>query len=308
MLFLSGGTGTPKLLQGVKTLLPQEDITIIVNTAEDTWESGNLVCPDIDTILYLFSDQIDETKWWGVKHDTFHTHNALKKLGEREQMMIGDTDRASHILRSNLIRAGKNLTEATQILARQMHIKASILPMSNDSVATTLHTDKGWLHFQDFWITERGAPHIKQVRIKGIERAKITENVRNAIESEDTIIIGPSNPVTSIGPILRLRGMKDLLKDKKVIAISPVINNKPVSGPAGKLLSAEGYNVSSTGVAEYYGDILSLFVIDKQDNTSPEEFDVPVVKMDTVMTSTKKSIELAKKIQEFNACMGSNIR
>ncbi|CAD6491188.1 MAG: 2-phospho-L-lactate transferase [Candidatus Argoarchaeum ethanivorans] len=301
MLFLSGGTGTPKLLQGVKTLLPQENITTIVNTAEDTWESGNLVCPDIDTILYLFSDQIDETKWWGVKQDTFHTHNALKKLGEREQMMIGDTDRASHILRSNLIRAGKNLTEATQILARQMHIKANILPMSNDSVATTLHTDKGSMHFQDFWIRESGLPHIKQVQIKGIERAKITENVRNAIESEDTIIVGPSNPVTSIGPILKLRGMKALLKDKKVIAISPIVNNKPVSGPAGKLLSAEGYSVSSAGVAEYYGDILSLFVIDKQDNTSPEDFDVPVVKTDTIMTSIKKSTGLAKKIIELQA-------
>jgi len=301
MLFLSGGTGTPKLLQGVKTLLPPKNVTTIVNNAEDTWESGNLVCPDIDTILYLFSDQIDETKWWGVKHDTFHTHNALEKLGEREQMMIGDTDRATHILRSNLIRAGKNLTEATQILARQMHIKANILPMSNDSVATTLHTDKGWMHFQDFWIREKGLPHIKQVQIKGIKRAKITENVRNAIESEDTIIIGPSNPVTSIGPILKLRGMKALLKDKKVIAISPIINNEPVSGPAGKLLSAEGYSVSSTGVAEYYGGILSLFVIDKQDNTSPEDFNVPVIKTDTIMTSIKKSIELAKKIIELQA-------
>ncbi|RZB29374.1 MAG: LPPG:FO 2-phospho-L-lactate transferase [Candidatus Argoarchaeum ethanivorans] len=301
MLFLSGGTGTPKLLRGVKTLLPPKNITTIVNTAEDTWESGNLVCPDIDTVLYLFSDQIDETKWWGVKQDTFHTHNALKKLGEREQMMVGDTDRATHISRSNLIRAGKNLTEATQILARQMHIKANILPMSNDSIATTLHTDKGWMHFQDFWIRENGLPQIKQVQIKGIERAKITENVRNAIESEDTIIIGPSNPVTSIGPILKLRGMKALLKDKKVIAISPIINNEPVSGPAGKLLSAEGYSVSSAGVAEYYGDILSLFVIDKQDNTSPEDFDVPVIKTDTMMTSIKKSIELAKKIIELQA-------
>jgi LPPG:FO 2-phospho-L-lactate transferase len=300
MLFLSGGTGTPKLLQGIKTLIPQENITVIVNTAEDTWVSGNLVCPDIDTILYLFSNQIDEEKWWGVKNDTFHTHNTLKKLGITEQMMIGDADRATHILRSNLLREGKNLTEATRTLAAQMHIKASILPMSNDSLATLVQTEKGILHFQDFWIKEKGTPSVEKVIIKGIEDATPTAEVQQAIASEEVVIIGPSNPVTSIGPILKLRRMKTLLKDKRVIAVSPIINGKPISGPAGKLLHAEGYPVSSLGVAEYYEDIIDLFIIDQQDTTPKSEFSVPVVKTDTMMTSVEKSIKLAKKIIELS--------
>lgn len=298
MLFLSGGTGTPKLLQGIQSHLPQEDITVIVNTAEDTWVSGNLVCPDIDTILYLFSGKLDTDKWWGVKNDTFNTHNTLKKLGVSEEMMLGDTDRATHILRSNLLRAGNTLTQATKTLAEQMQVKASVLPMSDETVTTYLQTDQGLLHFQEFWIQERGEPRVEKVILEGVEKATPSREVREAIARENTIIIGPSNPVTSIGPILKLRGMKKMLKNKRVVAMSPIINSEPVSGPAGKLLSAEGYPPTSTGVAAYYADILDLFIIDQQDTTPLKNFPLPVTRMDTMMSTAERSIRIAEKLIE----------
>jgi len=296
VLFLSGGTGTPKLLQGVRKLIPDEDITVIVNTAEDTWVSGNLICPDIDTLLYLFSGLIDDDRWWGVRDDTYHTHDALVKLGCGEGMMIGDLDRATHVLRSNLLREGKSLSEATEILASRMGVRARVLPMSNDPLATMIMTDAGLLHFQNFWVVRRGMPRVDGVVIKGMDDAKATAEVLDAIRSADSVVIGPSNPVTSVGPILRLRGVKSLLSERFVLGVSPIVGCEPVSGPAGKLLSSEGYSVSSSGVAEYYSDILDLFMVDLRDGVSPGEFDLPVVVADTLMTSVDRSMELGKKI------------
>ncbi len=296
MLFLSGGTGTPKLIQGVRKLMPDEDITVIVNTAEDTWVSGNLICPDIDTLLYLFSGIIDDERWWGVKNDTYHTHDALMRLGCDEGMMIGDIDRATHVLRSNLIREGKSLTEATEILASRMGVRARVLPMSNDPLATMIATDSGLIHFQEFWVVRHGTPRVDGVLIEGLDDAGPTREVVDAIRSSDSVVIGPSNPVTSIGPILSLRGVRSLLRERFVLAVSPIVGCEPVSGPAGKLLSSEGYSVSSRGVAEYYGDILDLFVVDLRDGVSPDEFDLPVVVADTLMTSLEVSVELGRRI------------
>ncbi|PHP45876.1 2-phospho-L-lactate transferase [Methanosarcinales archaeon ex4572_44] len=296
MLFLSGGTGTPKLLQGVRKFMPDEDITVIVNTAEDTWVSGNLVCPDIDTLLYLFSGLIDDDRWWGVKGDTYHTHDALAGFGCREGMMIGDVDRATHVLRSSLLREGKSLSEAIEVLGLRMGVRARVLPMSNDPLATMIMTDVGLIHFQDFWVVKRGSPRVDCVVIEGMDRASATDEVVDAIKSSDSVVIGPSNPVTSIGPILRLRGVRSLLRERFVLGVSPIVGCEPVSGPAGKLLSSEGYSVSSCGVAEYYGDILDLFVVDLRDGASPGEFDIPVVVADTLMTSVDKSMKLGEMI------------
>jgi len=293
MIVLSGGTGTPKLLLGLRKLIPDEKITVIVNTAEDIMISGNLVSPDVDTVLYLFSGQLDDAKWWGVRNDTFHTHNSLKKMGINEKLMIGDTDRATHIFRSEMMRNTARLTEATMQLSTSFMIKARVLPMCDEKVDTMITTPQGEMHFQDFWIGAHGEPDVLDVNLKGIEKAKLTTEVMKALGSDDRVIIGPSNPITSIGPILSIEHMRGILSFKKVIAISPIIGNAPVSGPAGKLMRAKGYPVSSKGVAQSYGDILDMMLIDERDTSDEEDFPVKAVRFDTMMTSVEKSKELA---------------
>lgn len=293
MIVLSGGTGTPKLLQGLRRLIPDEKIIVIVNTAEDIMISGNLVSPDVDTVLYLFSGQLDDAKWWGVRNDTFHTHNALKKIGMNEKLMIGDTDRAAHIFRSEFMRKGARLTEATSQLSISFRIRAMVLPMCDEKVDTMITTPQGEMHFQDFWVGAHGEPDVLDIKLKGIEKAKLTAEVMKALGSDDRVIIGPSNPITSIGPILSIEHMRGILSFKKVIAISPIIGNAPVSGPAGKLMRAKGYPVSSKGVAQCYGDILDMIVIDERDTSDERDFPVKAVRFDTIMTSVEKSKALA---------------
>ncbi len=299
MIVLSGGTGTPKLLQGLRKLIQDEDITVIVNTAEDIVISGNLVSPDVDTVLYLFSGQLDDAKWWGLRNDTFHTHTALKKMGINENLMIGDVDRATHIMRSELIRKGASLSMATARISIALGVRAKVLPMCDEKVDTIITTPQGKMHFQDFWVGVRGESDVLEVKITGLEKANITKEVMEALASDDNVIIGPSNPITSIGPILALKGMRELLSGKNVVAVSPIIGDAPVSGPARKLMKAQGFSVSSRGVAECYGDILDAMIIDERDNADEKEFPVWAVKCDTMMTSVEKSEVLARCVLEL---------
>jgi LPPG:FO 2-phospho-L-lactate transferase len=299
MLVLSGGTGTPKLLGGLRQLVPDEDITVVVNTAEDLWVSGNLVCPDIDTVTYLFAGLLDMDKWWGVAHDTYRTHEALASAGQSEVLRLGDKDRATHILRSECIRQGASLTEAVGRTARMLGAGANILPMCDESVSSMISTDSGTMHFQDFWVGQRGRPEVLGVEYQGMENSRITDAVRKAVEQEDNIIIGPSNPITSIGPILAVKGMRKLIQSKHVVAVSPIIGCEPVSGPAGKLMRACGCEVSSRGVARFYEDLLDVFVVDERDGLGLRDVEgmgVAVVSADTMMTSAEKSKALAKVV------------
>jgi len=296
VIVLSGGTGTPKMLQGLRKLVPDEEITVIVNTAEDIVISEAFVSPDVDTVLYLFSGSLDVRKWWGIRNDTFHTNKSLKELGMIEKLMLGDADRATCIFRSQFMRDGKSLTEATLQLCTSLGIKARILPMCDEKVDTMISTPEGVMHFQDFWVGKRGVPDVIEVKIDGIKNAKPTKEVLEALDSQDNVIIGPSNPITSIGPILALKGMREILAMKKVIAVSSIIGDSPVSGPAGKLMAACGFEVSSLGVARCYGDILDFMVIDERDTAVEADFDMKTVRFDTMMTSVEKSEALAKRI------------
>ncbi|NOR49151.1 MAG: 2-phospho-L-lactate transferase [Methanosarcinaceae archaeon] len=299
MIILSGGTGTPKLLNGLRSLIPPEDITVVVNTAEDIWVSGNLITPDIDTILYLLSGRLDTEKWWGVAGDTFRTHETMKSSGFDEGMMLGDLDRATHIMRSDILRNGGTLTSSIRKLCGAFGIKTDILPMSEDPVSTMITTPQGKMHYQDFWVKGRGEPDVVDVSMDGISDAAIAPAVLEALETDGEVLIGPSNPITSIGPILALTGMRKILKQKKVVAVSPIIGKEPVSGPAGKLMQARGFEVSSVGVAKCYQDIVDVFVIDERDTADISDFDdigCEIVRADTLMKSVDVSVELSKQI------------
>ena len=295
IVVLSGGTGTPKLLAGMKDVY--QEFSVVVNTAEDLWISGNKICPDIDSVIYALAGVIDEKKWWGIKDDTFITHLELKKLGFDEFMMIGDRDRATHIMRSELLRRGFTLKQATDKLRESFGVKQEIFPMSEEEVSTYILTDKGWMHFQFFWVKEKGEPEVYDIKIRGIEKAKPSMGLIETIKRSKAVIIGPSNPVTSINPILMVYGIKEAVRKKKTVIVSPIVGKKPLSGPAGKFLKALGYEVSPKGVLEFYGDLADLFVVHIGDKFRSETCEV--VEENIVMKKREDAIRLSRAILEL---------
>lgn len=290
--FLSGGTGTPKLLRGVRTLLPDREIAVVVNTAEDLWISGNHLSPDLDTVIYLFAGLADTTTWWGIKGDTFATHEALTGWGGEESLRIGDRDRAVHILRGEMLRKGVRLTDAASLISRRMGVEATLLPMADTPVATLVDTDLGLLHFQDYWVKHRGTRRVKEVVRRFPEPPKATPEVIRAIGKADGVVIGPSNPVTSISPILECAGVVEALREKFVVAVSPFIGDRPVSGPAADLMKAWGSEPTSQGTFDLYKDIVDVFV---QDIRDPVKVD-GAIRLDTLMRDKPVSEALAREI------------
>lgn len=287
--FLSGGTGTPKLLRGMRNLVNDDQITVIVNTAEDMWLSGNYLSPDIDTVLYLFAGILNTDTWWGIRGDTFSTHKFLEQFTDEEFIALGDKDRAVNIARARLLWNGSTLTEATLSLARAFGIRARILPMTDAEVTTYVETDAGPMHFQEYWVCYRGEVDIKGVVRKGQEQRPATPEVLAAIREADAVIIGPSNPVTSISPILECDGVREALKEKFVIAVSPFIGDRPVSGPAAALMEAWGMEASSAGTYALYKDFVDVFVQDVRDST-----EVPgALRLDTLMSDERRAEALA---------------
>ncbi len=259
---LSGGTGTPKLLQGLKEVVDSKDLTIIVNTLENDFFSGVYVSADIDTVLYTMADMINDELWYGVKGDTFITHERLEEIGCPELLRIGDIDRATKIQKTQLMKK-HGLLKACEIQAKNMGIDARIIPMSEENSDIKIMTDIGELEFHDFLIKHQSQPEVLDVKFSNV---KPSDGIINAIKNSEAVIIGPSNPITSILPILSLDGVREALKDTYVIAVSPIIGNDSVSGPASKFMKAMGIDVSAIGVASLYDDFLDAIVIDNKDD------------------------------------------
>ncbi|MDP3395462.1 MAG: 2-phospho-L-lactate transferase [Methanoregula sp.] len=287
--FLSGGTGTPKLLRGMQKVMDRHEISVIVNTAEDIWISGNHISPDVDTVMYLFAGILNTDTWWGVRNDTFTTHDEITRLGVDEFIAVGDMDRAVHVARGEMMRNGMRLTNATKILCDRFGVRENVLPMTDTEVTTQIQTDIGLIHFQEYWIRAKGKIEIQKVVRSFNEPPVATEEALAAIEASEAVVIGPSNPITSILPILSCDRMTDALKDKFVIAVSPFIGKEPISGPAGALMRAAGFEPGSIGTFNCYGGLVDLFVHDVRD---PVEVDHSV-RFDTLMTDEEKSVALA---------------
>ncbi|HTX44563.1 MAG TPA: 2-phospho-L-lactate transferase [Methanocella sp.] len=285
---LSGGTGTPKLLRGFKD---SDDISVIVNTAEDVWVSGNKVTPDVDSVIYTIAGIIDDAKWWGIKGDSFNTFKALEEMGYFEEIMLGDRDRATCIYRTDVLNSGGTLTEAIKDLCGVFKVRMNVLPMSEYDITSVITTPMGDMHFQDFWVAMHGEPEVNAVRLLG--QLVPTPEVMAALNASDNIFIGPSNPITSIGPILALEDVRETLQIKFVIAVSPFIGDRPVSGPAAKLMKAKGLQPSTKGVAEFYKDVVDVLIVDERDGTDLSGYDFEVDRFDTLMTGVEKSRALA---------------
>lgn len=321
--FLSGGTGTPKLLWGASGVFNPTNTTVIANTGDDVFLGGLLVCPDLDTVLFSQSNHLDRERWWGIDGDTTTTHDELLELsraagfeaGPRflsptkqtdgkelsrwrrfsavsEFMLIGDRDRAVHTFRTSLLDEGHTLTGATKRLAQAFSLDVSLLPMSDDPVSSIVHTPEGDVHFQEFWVAREGEPAVTDVEFRGSEEATPTAEVRDALT--EPVVIGPSNPVTSIGPMCALDGFEDALAETPVVAISPFVGDRVFSGPAAKLMRGTGREASTRGVAETYA-FTDAFVLDACDDT---RLDRPVVRTDTEMNTRDDATRVARAVRE----------
>ncbi len=297
--FLSGGTGTPKLLRGMQKVMDRHEIAVIVNTAEDIWISGNHISPDLDTVMYLFSGILNTDTWWGIRSDTFTTHKEVTNLGIEEYIAIGDRDRAVHIARGKMLRTGMRLTHVTKMLCDRFGVRETVLPMTDTEVTTQVRTDLGLIHFQEYWVRAKGALEIQEVVRTFAEPPAATEEALAEIGASDAVVIGPSNPVTSILPILECDGILRALAEKPVIVISPFIGNAPVSGPAAALMQARGFKPSSQGTLDCYGDVVDIFVQDIRDPVEVKDSR----RFDTLMTDEEKSVALGREVlrlvQEF---------
>jgi len=290
--FLSGGTGTPKLLRGMQKVTDRHEISVIVNTAEDIWISGNHLSPDLDTVMYLFAGILNTDTWWGIRNDSFTTHEEIARLGIDEFIAIGDKDRAVQIARGEMIRNGMRLTNATKILCDRFGVRENVLPMTDTEVTTQVKTDLGLIHFQEYWVRAKGKIEIEQVVRSFNEPPVATEEALAVIGASEAVVIGPSNPITSISPILACEGIKTALRDKLVIAVSPFIGNFPISGPAGALMQAAGFEPSSRGTMHCYEGIIDIFIQDVRDPVDISNS----VRFDTLMIDEEKSVALAQEI------------
>lgn len=291
---LSGGTGTPKLLQGLKEVVNPSDLTIIVNTLENDYFSGVYVSADIDTVLYTMSDMINDELWYGVKNDTFITHDRLEEIGCPELLRIGDIDRATKIQKTQLMEK-YGLKKACEIQARNMGIASNIIPMSEEDSDIKIVTDIGELEFHDFLIKHQSNPEVLDLKFSNVNPA---EGIIESIKNSQAVIIGPSNPITSISPILSLEGVRDALKETFVIAVSPIIGSDSVSGPASKFMKALDIEVSSVGIASLYKDFLDVIVIDDKDEDKKVEANQIINKV--IVTNTiMNNLDAKKNLAEI---------
>ena len=264
---LTGGTGGAKFVDGLRQVMPEEEITLVVNTGDDLLWWGLYVSPDIDSITYVLSGMLSRERGWGVKGDTFLCLQAMGQLGEPTWFHTGDRDLAMHLLRSRHMAEGKTLSEATTIVSGKLGVRARILPMSDSRVETRVDTPVGELSFEEYFVQRWYQDPVNSVRFAGASDAEPAPGVLEAIEAADAILIAPSNPITSIGPILAVPGIREALMSTKakVGAVSPIVGGAAVNGPAGILMTAQGLPCSIAGVAQAYKDFLDVLICDTRD-------------------------------------------
>lgn len=294
---LAGGTGSVKLVRGLAKV--EKDITVISNVGDNVWLYGLYICPDVDTVLYGLAGMVDEKRGWGIKGDTFSFLDQLAKSGERPWFALGDRDLATHVIRTSMIRQGRGLSQVTAFLAEKLGISARVLPATDDEVPTMIDTSKGEMHLQEFWVKNRGRPRVTGVRYSGAEKARASTAAADAIKSSERIIIAPGNPVSSIGPMLAIEGLRlELAKAReRVVAVSPIIGGRPLSGPAAKYMKAIGLASTALGVAELYHKVAGTLVISGSDrhlSKNIEKIGMRAYEADIMMKNMQDEARLAR--------------
>ncbi len=264
---LAGGVGGAKMAHGLALATEPAAVTMIVNTGDDFDHYGLRICPDLDTILYTLAGLANTATGWGVVDDTSATLDMLRRYGEDTWFWLGDRDLATSLLRTTRLRAGEPLSSVTAAMARALGVDVTLLPMSDTPVATIIQTPDGELAFQDYFVRRRHQDIVTGVRFAGIEEAQPLPAALKAIEQADALIICPSNPLLSLEPILRVKGMRAAIADANapVVAVSPIVGGLAIKGPADRILEAQGFEVSPLGVARWYGSLLDGLVLDETD-------------------------------------------
>jgi len=295
----TGGTGGTKLVQGLQQIAPPEDLTVVVNTGDDIEWWGLHVSPDIDSVLYGLSGLLSRERGWGMEDESFRCLDRMRQLGQPAWFSLGDLDLATHLTRTMLLREGKSLSAATAELAAKLGIRARVLPMTDDRVSTVLDTANGALTLQEYFVRERHQVDVRAVYFQGAEKARAAQGVIEAIGSAEAVIFSPSNPVTSIGPILAVPDVRDALRRTRapIAAVSPIVGGAAVSGPAGVLMEMMGWPSSIAGVARAYEDFLDVLIADITDKDDAQRMGsekLRVVCANTLMKSTDDKRELAR--------------
>lgn len=301
---LAGGVGGAKLADGLYRVLPPDTLTVIGNTADDLEMFGVHISPDLDTVMYTLAGLANPAMGWGVVNDTFTTLGMLERYGEDVWFRLGDADFATHLKRTAGLRAGQRLTDVTASLTASLGIRARLLPMCDELVATEVETPEGWRDFQDYFVRRRHEDRVTQVRFAGIEQARMTPEVADALAQADATILCPSNPLVSIGPILAVPGLRDALVASPAVkvAVSPIVGGKALKGPADQMLAAQGMEVSAYGIARGYVnmlDALTIDLLDAADAPRIEGLGMAVQVAQTVMHNDTDRQHLARAVLAF---------
>jgi LPPG:FO 2-phospho-L-lactate transferase len=300
---LAGGVGAARFLTGVKKLVEEEDLSVVVNTGDDIELFGLHISPDVDIVTYTLAGIVDEEKGWGVKGDTFRCLETLKKHGQDTWFGLGDRDLATHLYRTQRLKQGFTLTQITREVCDVLGLGVKVLPMSNDKFETRVTTSGGSMHFEEYFVRRKAKDEVLSVEFVGADTAKASPGVLDAILEAETVVVCPSNPVVSIGTILSVERVRDALKrtNAHVVGVSPIVAGLPIKGPADKMLRSLGVEVSAFGVAKFYSDFLDTFVIDSKDadeKSRIENLGVNVKVTNTVMKSLDDKVALARAVLE----------
>jgi LPPG:FO 2-phospho-L-lactate transferase len=296
---LAGGTGAARLATGFQQVLSPDDLTVICNTGDDVEHWGVHVSPDVDAVVYRLAGIFDEAAGYGVKGDTHNVFDLMKERGDPGWFRLGDADLAHCLIRTAVLRRGGSLTEACIELAGRLDVGVRVLPMSDDPVRTWFATDAGCLGFQEYFVRERARPRVEGIGFAGIESARPSADVVAAVSDADLVVIGPSNPLISIGPILQLLG--EQLPRDRVVAVSPVVEGRSLKGPTIEMMRSLGHDATALGVARLYADKAARFILDERDATMRHEIEalgLRVAIADTVMGDAAGSRRLAADILE----------
>ena len=302
---LAGGVGASKLLLGLYEVMDPTLLTIIVNTGDDLVLHGLKISPDLDIVTYTLAGVVDSKKGWGLRSETFHALKHLAGFGREKWFNLGDRDLATHIHRTAMLAEGRTLSQAADSIRAALRVKSRILPMSDSPIPTIIESNEGPLHFQEYLVKRRTEPLVQGIRFAGAESAAPAPGVLEAIREADRILICPSNPLISIGPILAVPGIRDELRAKKqkVFAVCPIVGGKSLKGPSDKMLAQLGHNPNALGVAKLYADFTVTFVIDPADKSQSAAISalgMKVAVLPTVMKTLAQKRKLARTLLSFS--------
>ena len=312
-LLLAGGVGGARFLRGLSAALPPDQLDVIVNTADDDTFHGLHVSPDVDTLLYTLAGKVDRTQGWGLRGDRFDTMDALAAFGEDVWFRLGNQDLATHLFRTAALQRGESLTEVTRRQREALGVSMRIRPMSDDRVRTIIHTPKGKLAFQEYLVRDRARSDVLKITYAGIRAAKPAPGILETIARADLILIAPSNPFVSIGPILALPGVRGAMRKTRapIIAVSPLIGGRTVKGPADRMMRGLGFAASPSGLVSIYKGLLDGLLLDQKDQQHQRGLvadGLAVACLPILMNTAAKSRHVAKAALSMAAALRSQPR